>query len=102
MSSNDNNKAINSAASVWHTRWGVTLPVGTATGEETPLNNPNRPSTRTSKKLMVHGDATTAKVTNTTHRKKGYSCTYALRTGKLNIDAAQGTSRGQNAAECHY
>jgi hypothetical protein len=72
---NDNNdKAINTAASVRRTRWGVTPPVGTATGAETPLNNPNCPSTRVSNKLMTHGDATTAKVTTTTCRKKGYSC----------------------------
>jgi hypothetical protein len=69
MSSNDNNKAINTAASVQHTRRGVTPPVGTATGAETPLNNPNCPSTKASKKMTIHGDATTAKVTTTTCRK---------------------------------
>jgi hypothetical protein len=37
---------------------------------ETPLNNPNCPSTKASKKSMIHGDATTAKVTTTTRRKK--------------------------------
>ncbi len=52
------------------TRWGVTTPVDTATGAETPLNNPNRPSTRASQKSTIHGDATTAKVTTTTRRKK--------------------------------
>jgi hypothetical protein len=70
MSSNDNNKAIHTAASVWRTRWGITPPVGTDTGAETPLNNLNCPSTRASKKSTVHGDATTAKVTTTTSRKK--------------------------------
>ncbi len=70
MSSNDNNKAIHTAASVRCTRRGVTPPVFTATGAETPLNNPNRPSTRASKKLTIHVDATTAKVTTTTHHKK--------------------------------
>ncbi len=70
MSFNDNNKAIHTAASVRRTRQGVTPPVGTATGAETQLNNPNRPSTRASKKSTIHVDATTAKVTTTTHRKK--------------------------------
>ena len=70
MLSNDNNKAIHTTASVRCTRWGVTPPVFTATGAETSLNNPNRPSTRASKKLMIHVDATTAKVTTTTRRKK--------------------------------
>jgi hypothetical protein len=55
---------------VRRTRWGVTTPVDTATGAETPLNNPNRPSTRASQKSTIHGDATTAKVTTTTRRKK--------------------------------
>jgi hypothetical protein len=49
MLCNDNNKAIHTAASVRHTRWGVTTPAGTATGAETPLNNPNYPSTRAKK-----------------------------------------------------
>ncbi len=70
MSSNDNNKAIHTAASVRCTRRGVTPPVCTATGAETLLNNPNCPSTRASKNLMVHVDATTAKVTTTTRSKK--------------------------------
>jgi hypothetical protein len=70
MSSNDNDKAIHTATSVRRTRWGVTPPVCTATGAETPLNNPNCPSTRASKKLTIHVDATTAKVTITTRRKK--------------------------------
>jgi hypothetical protein len=70
MLSNDNNKAINTAASVWRTRQGVTPPVGTATGAQTQLNNPNRPSTRASKKSTIYGDATTAKVTTTTRCKK--------------------------------
>ncbi len=52
------------------TKRGVTPPVCTATGAETPLNNPNRPSTRASKKLTIHVDATTAKVTTTMPRKK--------------------------------
>jgi hypothetical protein len=63
MSSNDNNKAIHTAASVRRSRRGVT-----ATGAKTPLNNPNHPSTRASKKSMIH--ATTDKVTTTTHHKK--------------------------------
>jgi hypothetical protein len=70
MSSNDNDKAIHTAASVRLTRQGVIPPVCTAAGAETPLNNPNCPSTRASKKLTIHVDATTAKVTTTTHRKK--------------------------------
>jgi hypothetical protein len=70
MLSNDNDKAIHTAASVLRTRRGVTPPVCTATGAETPLNNPNRPSTRASKKSMIHVNATTAKVTSTTRRKK--------------------------------
>jgi hypothetical protein len=65
MSSNDKDKAINTEASVQRTRQGVTPPAGTATGAETPLNNPNCPSTRASKKMMIHGDATTTKVTTT-------------------------------------
>jgi hypothetical protein len=69
MLSNDNNKAIHTAASMWRTRRGVTPPVGTVTGAETPLNNPNHPSTRASKKLTIHGDATAAKVITTTRRK---------------------------------
>jgi hypothetical protein len=73
MLSNDNDKAIHTAASVRHTRQGVTPPVGTATGAETPLNNPNCPSTRASKKLTIHGDATTAKITTTMHCKKATS-----------------------------
>jgi hypothetical protein len=70
MSSNDNDKAIHTAASLQRTRWGVTPPVCTAAGAETPLNNPNRPSTRASKKSLIHVDVTTAKVTTTTRRKK--------------------------------
>jgi hypothetical protein len=70
MSSNDNDKAIHTAASVRCTRRGVTPPVCTATGAENPLNNLNCPSTRASKKLTIHVDATTAKVTTTTGRKK--------------------------------
>jgi hypothetical protein len=70
MSSNDNDKAIHTAASLWRTRWGVTPPVCTATGAETSLNNPNCPSTRASKKSTIHVDATTAKVTTTVRRKK--------------------------------
>jgi hypothetical protein len=70
MPSNGNNKSIHTAASVQRTRRGVTPPVCTATGAETPLNNPNCPSTRASKKLTIHVDATTAKVTTTTCRKK--------------------------------
>jgi hypothetical protein len=42
----------------------------TQTGAETPLNNPNCPSTRASKKSTIHGDVATAKVTTTTRRKK--------------------------------
>ncbi len=70
MLSNDNNKVIHTAASVRRTRRGVTPPVCNATGAETPLNNPNCPSTRASKKSMIHVDTTTAKVTTTTRRKK--------------------------------
>jgi hypothetical protein len=70
MSSNDNDKTIHTAASVQRSRWGVTLAVCTATGAETPLNNPNRPSTRASKKLSFHVDVATAKVTTTTCRNK--------------------------------
>jgi hypothetical protein len=70
MSSNDNNKAIQTAASVRRSRRGVTPAVCTATGAETPLNNPNCPSTKASKKLTIHVDATTAKVTTTTLRNK--------------------------------
>jgi hypothetical protein len=70
MLSNDNNKAIHTAASVQRTRLGVIPPVSTVTGAETPLYNPNQPSTSASKKLTVHGDATTAKVTTTMCRKK--------------------------------
>jgi hypothetical protein len=75
MLSNGNDKAIHIAASVRHARRGVTPPVNTATGAETPLNNPNRSSTRASKKSTIHGDATTAKVTTTTRRQKSYFCT---------------------------
>ena len=70
MSPNDNDKAIHTAASVRCSRQGVTPAVCTATGAETPLNNPNQPSTSASKKLTVHGDATTAKVTTTTRCTK--------------------------------
>jgi hypothetical protein len=70
MSSNDSDKAIHTAASVRRTRQGVTSPVGTVTGAETPLNNPNCPSTRASKKSAIHGGATAVKVTTTTRRKK--------------------------------
>jgi hypothetical protein len=71
MSSNDNDKAIHTAATVRGSRQGgVTPAVCTATGAETPLNNPNRPSTRASKKLTIHVDATTAKVTTTMRCKK--------------------------------
>jgi hypothetical protein len=70
MLSNDNDKAIHTAASLRRTRWGVTPPVCTAVGAETPLNNPNPPSTRASKKLMIQVDVTTAKVTTTTRHKK--------------------------------
>jgi hypothetical protein len=70
MPSNDNDKAIHTAASVRRTRRGVTPPVCTATGAETSLNNPNHPSTRASKKSMIHVDATTAEVNTTTCRKK--------------------------------
>jgi hypothetical protein len=70
MLSNDKDKAIHTAASVRRTRQGVTPPVFTATGAETLLNNPNCPSTRASKKMMIHVHATTAKVTTTMHRKK--------------------------------
>ncbi len=65
MSSNDNDKAIHTAASVRRSRRGVT-----ATGANTPLNNPNRPSTRASKKSTILVDAITDEVTTTTHRKK--------------------------------
>ncbi len=65
MSSNDNNKSIHTAASVRRSRWGVT-----ATGAKTPLNNPNRHSTRASKKSTILGDAITEKVTTTTHSKE--------------------------------
>jgi hypothetical protein len=68
--SNDNNKAIHTAASVGCTRQGVAPPVCTNTRAETPLNNLNCPSTRASKKMMIHVDVTTAKVTTTTCRKK--------------------------------
>jgi hypothetical protein len=67
---NDNNKAIHTAASVRRSRQGVTPAVCTATGAETPLNNPNCPSTRASKKLTIHVDVATNKVTTTTHRNK--------------------------------
>jgi hypothetical protein len=70
MSSNDNDKAIHTAASVQHTRWGVTPPVCTTTGAETLLNNPKCLSTRESKKSTIHVDATTAEVTTTTRCKK--------------------------------
>jgi hypothetical protein len=70
MSSNDNDKAIHTAASVQRSRRGVTPAVCTATGAETPLNIPNCPSTRASKKSMIHVDVTTAKVTTTTRRNK--------------------------------
>jgi hypothetical protein len=70
MSSINNDKAIHTAASVQRTRWGVTPAVCTATGAETPLSNPNCPSTKASKKSMIHVDVTTAKVTTTTHRNK--------------------------------
>jgi hypothetical protein len=68
MSSNDKDKAIHTAASVQHSRRGVTPAVCTATGAETPLNNPNCPSTRASKKLTIHVDAATSTVTTTTSR----------------------------------
>ena len=67
---NDNNKAIHTAASVRRSRRGVTPAVCTATGAETPLNNPNHPSTRASKKMMIHVDVATAKITTTTRRNK--------------------------------
>ncbi len=70
MSSNDNDKAIHTAASLQRTRRGVTPPVCTAAGAETPLDNPNHPSTRASKKLTIHVDATSAKVATTMRRKK--------------------------------
>jgi hypothetical protein len=70
MSSNDNDKAIHTAASLQCTRRGVTPPVCTAARANTPLNNPNCLSTRASKKSTIHVDATTAKVTMTTHHKK--------------------------------
>ena len=70
MRFNDNDKATNTAASGQHTKRGVTPPVGTATGVETPHNNPNRPSTRASKKSTIIGDATTTKITTTTRCKK--------------------------------
>jgi hypothetical protein len=70
MLSNGNDKAIHTAALVRCTRRGVTTPVGTATGAETPLNNPHCPSTRASNKSTIHGDTTTAKVTTTTCHKK--------------------------------
>jgi hypothetical protein len=70
MLSNDNNKANHTAASVRRSRQGVTPAVCTATGAETPLNNPNCPSTRASKKSMIHVDVATAKVTTTTRRNK--------------------------------
>jgi hypothetical protein len=76
MLSNYNNKATNCAASVRHTKQGVNPPVVATTGAETPLNNPNRPSTRAAKKLTIHCDAATTKVTTTTHRKKA---THALK-----------------------
>jgi hypothetical protein len=69
MPSNDSNEATNTAASGRRTKWGVTPPVGTPTGVETPHNNPNCPSTRASKNLMISGDATTTKVTTTMHHK---------------------------------
>jgi hypothetical protein len=70
MSSNYNDNAIHTAASVQHSRRGVTPAVCTATGVETPLKNPNHPSTRASKKLTIHVDVTTAKVTTTTGPNK--------------------------------
>ncbi len=70
MSTNDNDTAIHIAASVGRTRQGVTPPVFTATGAKTPLNSPNCPSTRASKKSTIHVDATTVKITTTTRRKK--------------------------------
>jgi hypothetical protein len=41
------------------------LAVFTATGAETPLNNPTFPSTKASKISMIHVDVTTDKVTTT-------------------------------------
>jgi hypothetical protein len=70
MSSNDNDKAIHIAASVRRSRRGVSPAVCTATGAETPLNNPNCPSTRASKKSKIHVDVATAKVTPTKRRNK--------------------------------
>jgi hypothetical protein len=65
MSSNDNDKAIHTAALVWRSRRGVTPAVCTATEAQTLLNNPNCPSTRASKKMTIHVDVATAKVTTT-------------------------------------
>jgi hypothetical protein len=70
MWSNYNDKAIHTAASVWRSRQGVTPVVYIAAGAETPLNNPNRPSTRASKNSTIHIDVATAKVTTTTRRNK--------------------------------
>jgi hypothetical protein len=70
MLSNDNDKAIHTAASVRRSRQGITPAVCTAKGAETPLNNPNCPSTRASKKLMIHVDVATAKVTTTMRHNK--------------------------------
>ncbi len=66
MSSNDNDKAVHTAASVRRTRWGVTPHVGTATRAETPLNYLNCPAPGFLNKPTIHGDATTAKVSTTT------------------------------------
>jgi hypothetical protein len=70
MLSNDNDKTIYTAASMRCTRRGVTPPVCTVAVADTPLNSPNCPSTRASKKMTIHVDATTAKVTITARRKK--------------------------------
>jgi hypothetical protein len=70
MSSNDNDKAIHNGASVQRSRRDVTPAVCTVTGAETPLNNPNCPSTKASKKLTIHVDVATVKVTTTTRCNK--------------------------------
>ncbi len=108
MLSNDYNKAIHTAALVRCTRRGVTTPVGTATRLETPLNNPNRPAPG----LLKINDSWWCHHCQGNHHhvpQKGYSCTWASCNrgwckgqGYPNIDAAQMSSRGWNAAESHY
>jgi hypothetical protein len=53
MPSNDNDKATNTAASGRPNKRGVTPPVSTATGVETPLNNPIAPAQGLLKKRRI-------------------------------------------------